>query len=161
MINRRAAAAALALAAFTLFSLSSSVSAQETKLRALASFSILADFVREIGGERVEVTSLVGPDGDAHVFTPTPSDATKVASADVVVVNGLGFEGWIGRLMRSSRSKALLITATTGVQPIAGGHAHHGHDHGDHDPHAWQDVANAKIYVANIRDGLVQVDPEG
>ncbi len=161
MINRRAAAAALALAAFTLFSLLSSVSAQETKLRALASFSILADFVREIGGERVEVTSLVGPDGDAHVFTPTPADATKVASADVVVVNGLGFEGWIGRLMRSSRSKALLITATTGVQPIAGGHAHHGHDHGDHDPHAWQDVANAKIYVANIRDGLVQVDPEG
>ncbi len=129
------------------------------KLKALASFSILADFLREVGGERVEVASLVGPDSDVHAFQPSPSDARRLRDAQVIVVNGLGLEGWIDRLVRASGAKTQPIVASAGVKPLReeGGHGH-GHDV---DPHAWQDVANAKIYVANIRDGLAKADPAG
>ncbi|MEH3146004.1 MAG: metal ABC transporter substrate-binding protein [Methylobacterium frigidaeris] len=132
-------------------------------LKAVATFSILADFVRQVGGDRVEVASLVGPNGDAHGFSPSPGDAKVLAAARVVVVNGLGFEGWIDRLVKASGTKAVVVTASKGVKAIEeDGHAH-GHAHGDHalDPHAWQNVANADIYVANIRDGLIAADPEG
>ncbi|RVU20570.1 metal ABC transporter substrate-binding protein [Methylobacterium oryzihabitans] len=131
-------------------------------LKAVATFSILADLVRQVGGERVEVASLVGPNGDAHGFSPSPSDAQTLAAARIVVVNGLGFEGWIDRLVRASGTRAVVVTASKGVKAIEeeGGH---GHSHGDHalDPHAWQNVANVAIYVANIRDGLIAADPEG
>jgi zinc/manganese transport system substrate-binding protein len=133
------------------------------KLQAIASFSILADFVREVGGERVEVASLVGPDADAHSFEPSPADARRLKDARVAVVNGLGFEGWVDRLVRASGTKATIVVASRGVKPI-GDKARHGHGHAhDHevDPHAWQDVANAKLYVANIRESLVKADPEG
>jgi zinc/manganese transport system substrate-binding protein len=126
-------------------------------LKAVASFTILADFVREIGGERVEVASLVGPDADAHSFQPSPADARRIKEAKLVVVNGLGFEGWIDRLLRASGSTAPVLVASAGVTPLKG---RGGHDH-DIDPHAWQDVANAKLYVATIRDGLAKADPEG
>lgn len=126
-------------------------------LKAVASFTILADFVREIGGERVEVASLVGPDADAHSFQPSPADARRIKEAKLVVVNGLGFEGWIDRLLRASGSTAPVLVASAGVTPLKG---RGGHDH-DVDPHAWQDVANAKLYVATIRDGLAKADPEG
>ena len=86
-----------------------------------------------------------------------------MAEADLVVVNGLGFEGWIERLIKASGTKAPVIVASKGVKTIAGSHDHdddHGHDHGDHaDPHAWQSVANVKLYVVNIRDGLSAADP--
>jgi zinc/manganese transport system substrate-binding protein len=142
-----------------------SLRAQE-KLPVVASFSILADFVREIGGDRVAVTSLVGPNGDAHVYSPSPTDAKTVAAAKLIVVNGLKFEGWLPRLIRSAGAKGVVATATSGVKPIESeeaGHSHGkgGHDHGRDDPHAWQSVANAKIYVANIRDALVSADPAG
>ncbi|MBD8905500.1 metal ABC transporter substrate-binding protein [Methylorubrum zatmanii] len=137
--------------------------AAEAKLKAVATFSILADLIAQVGGERVSVTSLVGPDADAHGYAPTPGDARRVAEADLVVVNGLGFEGWIERLIKASGTKAPVIVASKGVTTIAGSHDHddeHGHDHGDHaDPHAWQSVANVKLYVANIRDGLSTADP--
>jgi zinc/manganese transport system substrate-binding protein len=137
----------------------------QQKLKLVASFSILADMAREIGGERVEVTSLVGPNADAHVYAPTPADAKAVSEAKLILVNGLKFEGWIDRLLRSSGTKAARVAATKGVNAIkvAGGHSHgHGHSHaGEADPHAWQDVANAKIYAANIRDGLIAADPAG
>jgi len=137
-------------------------------LKVVASFSILADFVRNVGGDRVEVISLVGPDSDTHVYTPSPADGRRVAAAKLVVVNGLGLEGWLPRLVRASGGKANLVVATKGIVPLkseAEGHDHgHGHDH-DHgegdDPHAWQSVANAKIYVANIRDALIAADAEG
>ena len=133
------------------------------KLAAIASFSILADFVREVGGERVQVASLVGPDADAHSFEPSPADARRLKDARVIVVNGLGFEGWSDRLVRASGTKASVIVASRGVKPIGEKARHeHGHGHGHEvDPHAWQDVANAKLYVANIRDGLATADPEG
>ncbi|PXW66866.1 metal ABC transporter substrate-binding protein [Methylobacterium sp. B4] len=137
-------------------------SAAEAPLKAVATFSILADLVGQVGGERVTVTSLVGPDADAHGYSPAPGDARRVAEAGLVVVNGLGFEGWIERLIKASGTKAPVVVASKDVRTIAGRHDHddHGHDHGDHaDPHAWQSVANVKLYVANIRDGLSAADP--
>jgi zinc/manganese transport system substrate-binding protein len=135
---------------------------QSASLKVVASFSILGDFVREVGGSRVEVTTLVGANGDAHVYAPSPSDARKVAEAAVVVVNGLKFEGWIEKLIKASGTKASVVTTTTGIKTIkAAEEKDHGHSHGAVDPHAWQNAGNAKIYVANIRDALIAADPAG
>lgn len=135
--------------------------AAQDKVKALATFSILGDLVRNVGGERVEVAMLVGPNSDAHVYSPSPADAKKIADAKLVVMNGLGFEGWMSRLVKASGSKAPVVVVSKGVQPrkAPGGHGH-GHDHGS-DPHAWQSVANVKVYVANIRDALFAADPAG
>lgn len=121
------------------------------RLNVVASFSILGDLVRNVGGERVNVTTLVGPDGDVHVYVPTPADAKKIADARLVFVNGLGLEGWLPRLVQSAGNKATIITATTGIAPLKLG--------SDADPHAWQSPLNAKIYVTNIRDALVAAAP--
>ena len=129
--------------------------AQE-KLKVVATFSILADFVKNVGGERVAVSALVGPNGDAHVYQPTPGDAKTLGDARVVATNGLGFEGWINRLVKASGTKAPMIVATKGIKPRK---AEDDHGHGDADPHAWQSVANAKRYVENIRDALIAADP--
>jgi zinc/manganese transport system substrate-binding protein len=125
-------------------------SAQD-RLNVVASFSILGDFVRNVGGERVGVTTLVGPDSDVHVYTPAPADARKIADAKLLIVNGLGLEGWLPRLLQASGNKAPIIVATKGIAPLKSG--------SDADPHAWQSVANARIYVANIRDALGAADP--
>jgi zinc/manganese transport system substrate-binding protein len=124
--------------------------AQE-RLNVVASFSILGDLVRNVGGERVAVTTLVGPDGDVHVYTPAPADAKKIADAKLVIINGLGLEGWLPRLVQSSGSKAAIVVATSGIAPRKLG--------SDADPHAWQSVVNARIYVVNIRDALGTIDP--
>lgn len=166
----------------TLILLGASTVAQAAdKLKAVASFSILGDMVKNVGGDRVEVTTLVGPNGDAHVFSPTPADAKMLAEADVFFVNGLGFEGWMQRLETSSGFKGKTVVASEGVTPLEMvGRHHHGGEadedhheaHEDHaaadengdeetDPHAWQSLANGEIYVANIRDGLIAADPEG
>lgn len=123
------------------------------KIDVVASFSILGDFVRNVGGERIAVTTLVGANGDAHVYTPSPTDAKKIADAKLVVVNGLGFEGWLPRLVKSSGGKATVVTASRGIAP----RKLDSHE----DPHAWQSVDNARIYVANIRDALAKADPAG
>lgn len=151
------AAAVLALILWS----GASAFAGDGPLRAVATFSILGDLVRQVGGRHVEVATLVGPGSDVHSFSPAPGDARTLARADIVFVNGLGLEGWIERLIRASGTKAPVITASKGVAPIAEAdpHDHAGHDHGDVDPHAWQNVANVKVYVANIRDGLSKVDP--
>ncbi len=243
----------------------------QDRVQAVATFSILGDLVEQVGGERVDVTTLVGPDGDGHVYSPTPADARRLAEADIIFKNGLLFEGWIDRLIASSGTEAPVIAAAENIEtiPDAGhghdhddhghdhddhghshddhghdhddhghshddhghdhddhghshddhghdhddhghshddhghdhddhghshddhghdhddhghshddhghdhddhGHSHddHGHDHGDHahvhgdyDPHAWQDVGNVKVYVANIRDALIAHDPDG
>jgi zinc/manganese transport system substrate-binding protein len=132
----------------------------QDKLKVLATFSILADMVRNVGGDRIEVSALVGPNSDAHVYSPAPADAKKVAEAKVVITNGLGFEGWMSRLVKASGTKARQVVASQGVKPRRTGSGH-GHDHGNTDPHAWQAVANAKIYVGNIRAALVAADPDG
>jgi zinc/manganese transport system substrate-binding protein len=133
--------------------------AQE-KLKAVATFSILADFVRNVGGDRVAVTALVGPNSDAHVYQPSPSDAKTLADAKVVFTNGLGFEGWMERLIKASGTKAAMVAATKGIKPRKAA-GDHGHGHDDADPHAWQSVANAKVYAGNIRDALAAADPAG
>ncbi|HEY9454857.1 MAG TPA: zinc ABC transporter substrate-binding protein, partial [Bradyrhizobium sp.] len=123
----------------------------QDRLNVVASFSILGDFVRNVGGDRVNVTTLVGTDSDAHVYSPAPADAKRIADAKLVFVNGLGFEGWLPRLVKSAGGKATIVTATTGIAPLKLGSTA--------DPHAWQSVANAKVYVANIRDALAAADP--
>lgn len=128
------------------------------KLKVLATFSILADFVRNVGGDRVEVATLVGPDSDAHVYAPAPADAKKVADSKVVITNGLGYEGWMNRLLKASGTKAPVVVATKGIKERK---AQDSHGHGGADPHAWQSVANAKVYVTNIRDALIAADPAG
>jgi zinc/manganese transport system substrate-binding protein len=157
-IRRKILAFAAALA---VLSASAPALAQET-LRVIATFSILGDLVKNVGGDRVEVTTLVGPNSDAHVFSPAPADAKRVAAAKVIITNGLGFEGWMARLLRSSGSKASPVVATKGIKPRkAAQDPGHNHGHDDTDPHAWQSVANAKIYVANIRAALIAADPAG
>jgi len=131
------------------------------KIKAVASFSILGDMVKQVGGDRVEVATLVGPDGDAHVYEPTPSDAKTLAASKILFVNGLGFEGWMDRLDKSSGFKGKTIVASTGVQPRHMMEDEGGKEEEITDPHAWQSLANGKLYVANIRDGLIAVDPEG
>jgi zinc/manganese transport system substrate-binding protein len=173
----------IGLALALLFGLSAGADAAD-KIKTVASFSILGDMVRQVGGDRVEVVTLVPPNSDAHVFDPTPADAKRLAGAELFFVNGLGFEGWMERLEKSSGFKGRIVVASKGVKPLTmseeEGH-HHGdeakdeHEHEDHakgedhddeteevtDPHAWQDLANGKLYVANIRDGLIAADPEG
>ncbi|MDU6674110.1 MAG: metal ABC transporter substrate-binding protein [Bradyrhizobium sp.] len=123
----------------------------QTRPNVVTSFSILADFARRVGGDRISVTSLVGPDSDAHVYTPTPHDAKDVGAARLLIVNGLGLEGWLPRLQQASGSKAPIIVATQGITPRKRG--------ADADPHAWQSVGNARVYVRNILDALVAADP--
>ena len=141
------------------------------RMPVVASFSILGDMVSRVGGDRVAVTTLVGPDGDAHVYEPTPDDVKAVAGAKLLVVNGLGFEGWMDRLAEASGYAGPVTVASQGVTPreMAEEEDHHDHveaDHAEHDhhgtdPHAWQDVANAVIYVKNIAASLDAADPEG
>ena len=170
VVTRRGAAcvgaglACLALAAFAV-----PAGAQE-RLPVVATFSILGDLVHQVGGDRVSVDMLVGPNGDAHVFSPSPSDARKVARAKAVFTNGLGLEGWLERLIKASGTKAPVVTVSQGVAALEGEEDAHekpakgkaaANEHERLDPHAWQDVGNAKIYVQNIRDALIATDPAG
>lgn len=155
----------------TAIALASPALAQE-RLKVIATFSILGDITKEIGGDRVEVATLVGPDGDAHVYQPTPADAQAVAGASLIVANGLGFEGWMDRLVEASGTQAPIIIASDGIKPRAfegeaeehedHDHGHdHAHAHGANDPHAWQSVGNVITYARNIEQGLSAADPQG
>jgi zinc/manganese transport system substrate-binding protein len=130
------------------------------KVKAVASFSILGDMLRVVGGERVDAASLVGANGDVHVYEPTPGDVRTVARAAIFVVNGLGLEGWMSRLETSSGFKGKRVIATTGIKPLQA-EPESGDSRRTTDPHAWQSLADGKIYVRNIRDGLIAVDPDG
>ncbi len=144
-----------AFAVMLFSSLAAPASAAE-KLKAVASFSILADLVSRVGGERVDVTSIVGPDGDAHVYEPKPDDAKAVAAAGLVFINGLGFEGWMDRLGEASGYKGKIVTASAGIK------IHKMADVGaERDPHAWQSVENAGVYVGNIAAALCEADSSG
>ena len=175
----------------------------------VATFSILGDMVERIGGEHVDVTTLVGPDGDTHVYQPTPADARAVSEAEILVVNGLHFEGWLDRLIDASEFSGVRVVATHGIEPLPAEHGahdehaeedehddhaehddhgddddhaehdehddhgehamhddhaedddHHAHDHGAFDPHAWQSLRHATVYVDNIAAALSKADPE-
>jgi zinc/manganese transport system substrate-binding protein len=139
--------------------------APEHKVKVIASFSILGDLVRNVGGDRVEVTNLVGPNGDAHVYQPTPAAARAVGGAQLVVLNGLGFEGWMDRLIQTSGYKGPIVVATRGIKTREMTREEEDEHAGGHepkiDPHAWQDLSNGIIYVDNIARGLAAADPAG
>jgi ABC-type metal ion transport system, periplasmic component/surface adhesin len=125
-------------------------------LNVVTSFSVLGDIAQQVGGKSVQVTSLVGPDGDPHTFEPSPKESALLSKADVVVVNGLGLEGWIDRLVKASGFKGELVVASQGIttQTL--------NEEGKTvtDPHAWNNVVNGVIYAQNITNGLIKADPE-
>jgi zinc/manganese transport system substrate-binding protein len=144
--------------------------AQTGPLKVVATFSILADLVGNVGGDKIVVTTLVGPDADTHTYQPTPADARAVAEAKLLVTNGLGLEGWLDRLKGAANSRAAIVVASNGIKPLtmeeeeddkaaASGQAKPGKPRRISDPHAWQSLANGQIYIANIVKGLVAADP--
>ncbi|MDR2925438.1 MAG: zinc ABC transporter substrate-binding protein [Azoarcus sp.] len=156
-LPRRVLLAAVFVSAF--FAVSGAWAAE---LEVVASFSILGDFVRQIGGERVNVHTLAGAGQDAHAYEPRPSDARHIKRAGLVVLNGLGFDDWLSRLANASGYRGALLVASSGIRPLAMRDGSHGHSHDPRiDPHAWQDVANVRIYVANIAAALIAADPAG
>ena len=189
MITRRVLLkSTAAVAALTVLAPASAES--DGPIRVVATFSILGDMVSRIGGEHVAVTTLVGPDGDTHVYRPTPAAARAVSEADVLVVNGLDFEGWLDRLIETANFDGERVIATAGIDPIIfeddheddhdGGHdheesnaaedhgdehdahgdEHEGHAHGAFDPHAWQSLRHAVTYVDNVTLALANASPE-
>lgn len=179
---------AAAVSAMTLFPAVLATASAES-LKVVASFSIIADFAKNVGGDRVDITTLVGPNGDAHVYEPKPADAAAVAAADVVLVNGLQLEGFLQRLVEASGTKAPIVELSKGGEVLkiadephpheedddddhaageaghaeGGQHAHEEghHHHGEYDPHAWQSVRNAEVYVKNIADAFCAADAAG
>lgn len=135
------------------------MSAQAASLEVVTSFSILGDLVRQVGGERVRVSALVGPGEDAHGYQPRPSDARRVKGAGLVVANGLGFDPWLERLARSAGYRGEVVIASQGIRPLqmpGHGDANAGQEL---DPHAWQDVAQTRRYVATLAAALAAADP--
>ena len=145
---------ALALCAATTASMAAD------KLPVMASFSILADLVRIVGGERVAITTLVGPDEDAHVFEPKAIDVKNMLQTRLLVVNGLGFEPWAQKLVKAAGYKGQTVVASQGIAARTL-HADKGRTHAETDPHAWQDPTNVVIYVRNIAAALSKLDPGG
>lgn len=128
--------------------------AQSEPLKVVASFSILADMAKNVGGKFVEVSTLVGPDGDIHTYQPTPEDAKKIVNADVVIINGLGLEGWLERLMVATKTRARVVIATAGLNPRVMYSVK-----GVPDPHAWQNIPNGRVYIRNIANAFEQILP--
>ena len=168
---------ALALTVITLSALGGSQAFAEP-LKVVASFTVIADLAKNVGGDRVDITTIVGPNGDAHVYEPSPADAVAMSKADVVLVNGLHFEGFLKRLVDASATTATTVELSKGVTPIEfkpefaeADESHAGpdhdeagaedHDHDATDPHAFQSVPNAEIYVRNIADAFCAADAEG
>ncbi|MEO9337316.1 zinc ABC transporter substrate-binding protein AztC [Mesorhizobium sp. SB112] len=146
--------------------------ASAENIKVVASFSIIEDFAKNVGGDRIDLTTLVGPDGDAHVYEPRPADAVALSKADVVLSNGLQFEGFLQRLVEASGTKAKIVELTKGGEVLKNeedaheseeGHAHEAghHHHGEFDPHAWQSVHNAEVYVKNIAEAFCAADAAG
>lgn len=171
---------AIAFAALAAVPLVPVAAAADDRLAVVATFSILGDFAARVGGERIDLTVLVGPDSDPHVYEPKPADAMALAKADVILVNGLAYEGYLHRLVSASGAAAEVVELAAGVRAVDGdGHDHHAggdHDHDDHDhddrdhdhdgsaapdPHAWQSVANARRYVDNVIEAFCRRDTGG
>jgi ABC-type Zn uptake system ZnuABC Zn-binding protein ZnuA len=136
-------------------------------VKAVASFSILGDLVKNVGGEAVAVTTLIDPGVDAHTYDPAPADLVVLAEANVIFENGLGFEPWLDGFFESTQPPGTRVVVTEGITPREVGQDADEHEeeedagdgHGQFDPHVWHDVANVIILVGNIRDALVATDP--
>lgn len=161
MRTKRKLAMTMAMLAVALIFTATLAAAQTAeKVKVLASFSILGDLVRQVGGEHVDVDLLVGPNVDMHSFQPSPADSRKLSGAKLVVINGLGLEGWADRLVKAAGYRGARLVASKGVKALSGHEHGHGEGgHGRYDPHAWQDARNVKVYVTNIRDALIGADP--
>lgn len=133
----------------------STVSAQAETLKVVASFTVLADVVSNVGGDHVSVSSLVGPNGDPHEFEPSPTDAKKLKAADIAFVSGEGLEGWMDRLITASGYKGKPITVSEGINTRTM------EEDGKTvtDPHVWNSPVNVKVWVANIEKALAAADP--
>ncbi|MDD3182432.1 MAG: zinc ABC transporter substrate-binding protein [Alphaproteobacteria bacterium] len=139
--------------------LSTPARAQETPIKIVASFSILGDMIEQVGGNDVMIDTLVGPDEDAHEFQPSPEDAKRLRDAEIIAINGLHFEGWIGRLIKASGTKAKLLVASAGVHARVLNHADAPKGESVVDPHAWQDLRNGQLYIKNITAALIAARP--
>lgn len=162
----------LAISAAAMLAAVPEASRADDKLAVTASFSILGDLVRVVGVDRVNVTTLVGPNQDAHVFAPKPADAKNILQSKLLVVNGLGFEPWAQRLAKSAGYKGSLLVASDGVavrqrqlpasEPATVAKTNgHRHTSAEADPHAWQNPQNVILYVRNIASALARLDPAG
>ena len=134
-------------------------------LQVVSSFSILADMVKQIGGEHVQSSMIIGPESDAHAFEPRPSDAKKLANADLLVINGAQFEAWLPRLVQASGYQGPIVETTEGVPLRSYGNDEHElhedeHEHGSYDPHAWQSLGFVQSYISAIKEALIAADPE-
>lgn len=153
----------LLLTIFTLI-VSLSVFAYAEPIRVVTTFSILGDFVREVGKDKIQVYDIVKAGADAHVFQPSPKDAKEIAKANIIFSNGLGFEGFLERLIKNAKYQGIHVIASEKVNllkidDVQGKHEKHdGDNDGEYDPHAWQDIKNAIVYVTNITKGLCLVD---
>jgi len=172
---------------FVILSLASSIATANAPVRVVTSFSVLADWVEQVGGEHVNVSSLVGNDEDVHVYKPTPKDMGDLSKANLLIINGLGLEGWMNRIIEASNFSGALLVASEGIEVLVMDEEHdhdhsdhHKHDHDKHDhdkhghdkhvgegsdkaaidPHAWTSLTQAAVYVSNIRDQLVSLKPE-
>lgn len=125
---------------------------ETSPIQVVTSFSILEDITKELGGEYVEVTNLVARNADAHMYRPIPSDAVAIAKSDLVIFNGLAFEGWISRLLENNGRETVQVTASKGVEPMS--------VDGETDPHAWQSFKNIRIYIDNISEALIALQPK-
>lgn len=139
---------------------SATASLAADKLPVMASFSILGDLVKVVGGDRVSVTTLAGPDQDGHAFEPTPQDAKNLLQTRLLVVNGLGFDPWAQKLAKAAGYRGASVVASQGIVPRRLP-VEAGHSHAETDPHAWQDPTNVIRYVDNIAAALSQADPAG
>lgn len=135
-----------------LLSVSISVSSHESKLYVVTSFTILEDLVRNLGGDHVSIVNLVPRNSDAHIYSPKPSDSIAVANADLVIFNGLGFEGWITRLLEKNDTKTRHVVASEGINVL--------YSKGETDPHAWQSFKAIRIYTRNITQALSEMVPQ-
>ena len=131
--------------------LTSPTHAETKKISVVASFSIIGDLVQQVGGDHVSITMIVGPEEDAHVYQPSPADARKITQAEIIFINGLGFEGWLSRLINATKSKGTVLDLSSKIKARQ--------TQGEIDPHVWQDVNNVKIYIQEICQALIAIDP--
>ncbi len=138
------------------FTSTSFLLAKETRpLKIVATATIMADMTKNIVGDQSVVHCIVPAGADPHVYDPTPADAKLIADADLIIQNGLTFEGWLSELISNSGTKAKVITLTEGVDVIGS------LDYtNSNDPHAWMNAANALVYIKNIKDALVEINPK-
>ncbi|WP_273718171.1 MULTISPECIES: metal ABC transporter solute-binding protein, Zn/Mn family [Bartonella] len=146
-----------------LFALSPFSASAHNKIKVVASFSILADLVKNVGGDNISMTTFVGPNANTHTYEPTPHDAQALRNAQIIFINGLHLEGFIDRLITASGTKALLVEVSANIPPLKMKNQEHGAHHHHHsiiDPHAWQTIPNVEIYVNNIAAAFCKIDPQ-